>query len=134
MKEKLKALKAADPKDKKIGVLETKIEEQEKAAREAQAKADAIDAAVFDLKAVNPNAVVKIDRRTPEEVIQSIAAQERSWPTHWTHSRRCSKRRSAQIFADYISIADPQSLGEACHSRSSGKPVIPLFLVARLGP
>jgi type I restriction enzyme M protein len=34
-----------------------------------------IDAAVFDLKAVNPNAVVKIDARTPEEVIQSIEKQ-----------------------------------------------------------
>jgi hypothetical protein len=46
-----------------------------KAAREAQAKADALDAAVFDLKAVNPNAVVKIDPRTPEEVIESIENQ-----------------------------------------------------------
>jgi type I restriction enzyme M protein len=75
LKEKLKALKAANPKDKKIEVLETKIVEREKAARKVQSKADAIDAAVFDLKAVNPNAVVKIDSRTPDEVIQSIANQ-----------------------------------------------------------
>ena len=71
----MKALKAADPKDEKIEVLETEIREQEKAAREAQAKADSLDAAVFDLKAVNPNAVVKTDTRTPEEVIQSISNQ-----------------------------------------------------------
>ena len=75
LKEKVKALKATNSKDKKIEALETKIEEQEKAARDAQSKADAIDAAVFDLKAVNPNAIVKIDTRTPEEVIQSIADQ-----------------------------------------------------------
>ena len=75
LKEKLKALKAANPKDGKIEVLEKQIWEQEKVAREAQAKANAIDAAVFDLKAVNPNAVVKIDARTPEEVIQSIEKQ-----------------------------------------------------------
>ena len=75
LKEKIKALKTIDPKDKKIGGLETKIAEQERASREAQAKADAIDAAVFDLKAVNPNAVVKIDTRTPEQVIQSVAEQ-----------------------------------------------------------
>jgi type I restriction enzyme M protein len=31
--------------------------------------------AVFDLKAVNPNAILKIDTRTPEEVIQSIDEQ-----------------------------------------------------------
>ena len=75
LKEKLKALKAANPKDKKIEALETKIREQEKAARESQSKADTIDATVFDLKAVNPNAIVKIDIRTPDEVIQSIADQ-----------------------------------------------------------
>jgi type I restriction enzyme M protein len=75
LKEKLKAVKAHDPKDTKVELLETKIQEQEKAAREAQAKAEALDAAVFDLKAVNPNAIIKIDTRTPEEVIQSIADQ-----------------------------------------------------------
>jgi len=75
LKEKLKALKAINPKDKKIASLETKIGEQEKAARDLQSKADAIDAAVFDLKAVNPNAIVKIDTRTPDEVIQSIEEQ-----------------------------------------------------------
>lgn len=77
LKEKLKVLKAANPKDKKIEALQTKIGEHEKAAREAQSKADAIAAAVFDLKAVNPNAIVKIDTRTPEEVIQSIDDQGR---------------------------------------------------------
>ncbi len=75
IKEKLKALKAVDPKDPKIEVLETKIQHQAKVAREAQAKVDALDATVFDLKAVNPNAIVKIDSRTPEEVIQRIADQ-----------------------------------------------------------
>lgn len=59
----------------KLKALETRIGEQEKTARESQSKADAIDATVFDLKAVNPNAVVKIDSRTPDEVIQSIAEQ-----------------------------------------------------------
>jgi type I restriction enzyme M protein len=77
LKEKLKALKASHPKDKKIEVLETKIGEKEKAAREAQSKADAIDATVFDLKAVNPNAVVKLDTRTSEVVIESIVDQSK---------------------------------------------------------
>lgn len=73
LKEKLKALKAANPMDRKIEAVETTIGEQEKAAREA--KADAIDAAVFDLKAVNPNAVVQIDTRTPEQIVTSIEQQ-----------------------------------------------------------
>ena len=59
LKEKLKALKVADPNDKRIKALESNIWEHEKSAREAQTKARAIDAAVFDLKAVNPNAVVR---------------------------------------------------------------------------
>lgn len=94
LKEKLKALKAADAKSKRIEELETKIGEQEKAAREAQAKADAIDAAVFDLKAVNPNAVVKIDARTPDEVIQSIEERGKIVVVKVT-ARNCSGRSPA---------------------------------------
>ncbi len=75
LREKLKALKAANRKDARIEALETQISEQEKATRDAEAKAKSVEAAVFDLKAVNSNAVVKIDTRTPEEVIQSIADQ-----------------------------------------------------------
>jgi type I restriction enzyme M protein len=75
LKENLKALKVANPKDTRLEALETKIGEQEKAVREAQAKADAIDAAVFDLKAVNPNAVVQADNRTSEQIVTSIEQQ-----------------------------------------------------------
>ncbi len=75
LKEKLKAMKADGRDHGKIETLEAGIREQEKAARDLQAKADAIDAAVFDLKAVNPNAIMKMDERTPEEVIQSIEEQ-----------------------------------------------------------
>ena len=44
-------------------------------ARDALAKAAAIDAAVYDLKAVNPNAVANTDTRTPAEIIASIETQ-----------------------------------------------------------
>lgn len=40
--------------------------------REAQAKADAIDAAVYDLKAVNPRVRVETDTRTAAQIIESI--------------------------------------------------------------
>ena len=36
-----------------------------------------IDAAVFDLKAVNPNIVAKVDKRTPSQIIDDIQAQGR---------------------------------------------------------
>jgi hypothetical protein len=64
-----------DAKPAAIEPLEAQIKEREKAARDSQSKADAIGATVFDLKAVNPNAVVKLDTRTPVEVIQSIQHQ-----------------------------------------------------------
>jgi type I restriction enzyme M protein len=41
-------------------------------AREADAKAAAIENAVYDLKAVNPHRVVEEDKRTPLEIIQAI--------------------------------------------------------------
>jgi type I restriction enzyme M protein len=75
LKEKLKALKVNGSDVEKVEKLEAHIREEEKAARDAQAKVDAIDSGVFDLKAVNPNAVVKVDDRTPEEVIRSIEHQ-----------------------------------------------------------
>lgn len=77
LKEKLKALRKTDARADVIEKLETKIKVLEKAARDSQSKADAIGATVFDLKAVNPNVVVKLDTRTPAEVIKSIEDQGR---------------------------------------------------------
>jgi type I restriction enzyme M protein len=77
LKERLKAFKKDKAEISDIEALEQQIKEQEKAARDFQTKADAIDAAVFDLKAVNPNVVAKVDIRTPAEIIENIAAQGR---------------------------------------------------------
>lgn len=74
-KEQLKALKKEKAGPKKLSALKDTIKVLEKSAREAQAKADAIDAAIYDLKAVNPNAVIKVDTRTPTEIIGSIEEQ-----------------------------------------------------------
>ncbi|MCC6195277.1 MAG: N-6 DNA methylase, partial [Burkholderiales bacterium] len=75
LKEDLKRLKKEKADDQKIEVLEADIREREKSARDLEAEAAAIDAAVFDLKAVNPNAVAVVDERTPGEIIASIGAQ-----------------------------------------------------------
>jgi type I restriction enzyme M protein len=74
-KEKLKDLKKTKAAEEKIDALMEKIKVTEKAAREAQAKADSIDAAVYDLKAVNPNDNSKADTRTPAEIIEKIEEQ-----------------------------------------------------------
>ncbi len=77
LKEKLKVLKKVKAKAQAFGDLEEQIRIQEKAAREEEAKAMEIDAKVFDLKAVNPNAVAKTDTRSLEEIIQNIESQGR---------------------------------------------------------
>ena len=60
-----------------IDALTIKIAEAEKAYRDLETQAANIDAAVFDLKAVNPNVVAQVDNRTPTEIIESINAQGR---------------------------------------------------------
>jgi type I restriction enzyme M protein len=57
LKEDLKRQKKDKANEKKSKALEAAIREQEKSARDLETEAAAIDAAVFDLKAVNPNAV-----------------------------------------------------------------------------
>jgi type I restriction enzyme M protein len=77
LKEDLKRLKKDKVPDKKIEALEVSINDQEKAARGLEAEAAAIDAATFDLKAVNPNAISTVDERTPAQIIVSIESQGR---------------------------------------------------------
>lgn len=75
LKEQLKVFKK-DKKDKAaIEALEEKINGIEKEIKEQEAIIADIDAKVYDLKAVNPNAVVKVDNRTTLEVIENIEAQ-----------------------------------------------------------
>ena len=77
LKERLKQLKKDKAQESEIEALESDIREKEKAARDLEAEAAAIDAAVFDLKAVNPNAVAVVDERTPAQIIESITTQGR---------------------------------------------------------
>lgn len=72
LKEKIAALKRAGASEKNIDACRDELALAEKARREAQTKADAIDAATFDLKAVNPRARVIRDRRSVSEILTSI--------------------------------------------------------------
>ncbi len=72
LKEKLTALKRAGASEKNIEACRDELAFAEKARREAQTKADAIDAATFDLKAVNPRARVIRDARSVWEILASI--------------------------------------------------------------
>ena len=78
LKEQLKSLKKDKISDDQLSVLINQISEQEKAARELETQAADIDAAIFDLKAVNPTAVVDVDTRTPEQIIKNIEAHGRT--------------------------------------------------------
>ena len=78
LKERLKRLKKGKATEEILDALDAQIRDQDKAARDLEGKAAVIDAAVFDLKAVNPNAVANADERTPAEIIASIDAQGRT--------------------------------------------------------
>lgn len=73
LKDKLSALRKANADETQLNACRDSLAAAEKAAREAQAKADAIDAATYDLKAVNPRARVERDTRSPAEIIESIS-------------------------------------------------------------
>lgn len=77
LKEELKRLKKNKASDAELEALDAQVKDKDKAARDLETKAADIDATVFDLKAVNPNAVVNLDTRTPQEIIGNIEAQGR---------------------------------------------------------
>ena len=56
----------------KIELAVSRLKETIREAREAESKALAIENAVYDLKAVNPNRVIQEDTRTPLEILQAI--------------------------------------------------------------
>lgn len=75
-KEELKALKKVRPRDDStIAATEAVIRDLLKGSREAASKADNIENAVYDLKAVNPNRQAEVDRRTPSELLDIVEAK-----------------------------------------------------------
>jgi type I restriction enzyme M protein len=76
IKARLSTLKKANPKDPAaIATTELQITTLNRAAREATAKAEAIENAVYDLEAVNPNRKAVVDTRTPAELLDLIEAK-----------------------------------------------------------
>jgi type I restriction enzyme M protein len=81
LKEELAVLKKAGADDQTLLPGREQLLAVEKAMREAQAAADLIDAATFDLKAVNPKARVVRDSRTAAEILEAIAQHGRAVDT-----------------------------------------------------
>lgn len=75
LKEKLKRLKKDKASDSELSAVDVEIRTNEKTAHDLEVKASDIDAAVFDLKAVNPTVVADVDMRTPREIVGDIEAQ-----------------------------------------------------------
>lgn len=75
LKEDLKVLKKDKANQQQITLMEEAIKAKEKAIREAQIKASDIDAAVYDLKAVNPHVKAVTDTRTVQEILDNINLQ-----------------------------------------------------------
>ena len=75
LKKKRSDQKKAKAGPHKIEALDLQIKEATKAGREADKRAEALEVAVYDLKAVNPNASSNQDTRTPSELLDIIAAE-----------------------------------------------------------
>ena len=77
LKERISQGKKTGAKEMELAADRQQLLVLEKQARETQAAADAIDAASFDLKAVNPRARQERDTRSAEEILAAIAAKGR---------------------------------------------------------
>ncbi len=78
LRDRVKDLRRASPLHlDEIAALEAGAAALAKDANERRNKAQAIDDAVYDLKAVNPNAKAAADNRTPEELLDLIVAKGR---------------------------------------------------------
>ena len=76
LKYALSDLKRARPLDEaRIAETEAAHDAATRAARDAAKKAEAIENAVYDLKAVNPNRKADVDKRTPAELLDLIEAK-----------------------------------------------------------
>jgi type I restriction enzyme M protein len=77
-KEQFSELKKAKPADNaKIDEADQRIKDSTKEARELASRAEAIENAVYDLKAVNPTAQTDEDKRTPDELLDIIEQKGR---------------------------------------------------------
>jgi type I restriction enzyme M protein len=72
LREQAKALRN-DGKTAEADALSPGIEAADRAAREATGKAQAIEDALYDLKAVNPRERKVVDSRTPAQLLEAIA-------------------------------------------------------------
>jgi len=78
VKDRLSDLKKCKPRDNAaIEEAEARFAALTKESREAANKADAIESAVYDLKAVNPHRKADVDTRTPTELLDLIEAKGR---------------------------------------------------------
>jgi len=78
VKDQLSTLKQAKPRnDAAIENAQAEINRLGREARDAAAKAQTIEDAVYDLKAVNPNKKAGVDSRTPTELLDLIEAKGR---------------------------------------------------------
>jgi type I restriction enzyme M protein len=76
LKAALNEFKKTRPTDaRKIADTEAALDAVSRAAREAARKAESIENAVYDLKAVNPHRKAEVDTRTPSELLDLIEAK-----------------------------------------------------------
>lgn len=92
VREKLNGLKKIKPRDEAaVAEVESRLAVSNKEARDAAARAEVIENAVYDLKAVNPNRKANTDRRTPDQLLDLIEAKGREIAEALAAMRRTSQ-------------------------------------------
>jgi type I restriction enzyme M protein len=101
VREKLNGLKKARPRDETaVADAESRLAGLNKEAREAAARAEAIENAVYDLKAVNPNRKANADTRTPEQLLDLIEAKGREITAALAAMRRGNRPQANDSTSD----------------------------------
>ena len=75
LKDQLREMKKGAPQSDASAAIEARVAELLKQAREATSKADDIENAVYDLKAVNPHRKADVDQRRPSELLDIVEAK-----------------------------------------------------------
>lgn len=104
LREQTKALRRAGQTEA-ADSLAAQIDTAERGAREALGKAQAIEDAVYDLKAVNPREKKATDTRTPAQLLAALPRRARRSMPHWHGCAHCcSPRRALVTLASALNI------------------------------
>ncbi len=99
LEDELKAAKKAKRSEPELAALKERASVLAREVNELNGKAQAVEDAAFDLKAVNPNAKSTADTRTPDELLEFVASKSKEVEVALAELRDASAGRSPNTTA-----------------------------------